>query len=171
MSEVEDFYLANYERLVSYVANKKRGGDHVTLLTASDARAVVHETFIYHLTNKSKFIPGFVWNKLIQMRKNYYRDMMGFNNFRNELKQIEEDVPPNEYDDVVGQLIWWEDRHLIEEEIAMVKNEERRSILTNHFLNSEPLPPELRKRKNVINRFKVKLIKKHGVGNEDNMDS
>lgn len=157
MNPVDKCYTDNYDKMVKYVMNRKRGGDHITL-SEDDAYAVVHTTYIYHRTHMDKFVPGYVWNKLMQMRKNFLRDDKMYDEMKDGYKHILDCEHSEFYEPISKHLIWWEEKRLIDTEIKSMKNEKHKGIVTKH-IQGDVLSGADRK---TVTRFRTVMNEKYG---------
>jgi len=169
MNKIEEFYKEKYTALIRYAKNKKKGGDG-TVLDENNAQDIVHKLFLYHITHPSKFSPKYIWNSIRQ-----YRINLSIENQR-RLKAIKDykDLISNEEREGVGDPI---DKltadyyhSILEEAIMSKENLVHREVLTRNLLCGESIREAVRNvkgsHKMIINRFKRKMIKIYGGGQE-----
>lgn len=150
------FYANNYDKMISFVCNRAKGGDGLRA-TKTQAEDIVATTFIYFLDNIEKFKPKWIWNKLIQMRKNFHRDMVVESIRKKEYKQHIENLDLNshtDYDDEEEEEFFL----YLKKEITNITNVKHKEIIKS-YLRKESLPTSTERM--VISRFKTKQKEKH----------
>ena len=160
--EVDEFYTKNYNRLINYIKNGKKGGDKVGTIP-DDAIDILHDTYCYHKAHPEIFDGKFIWNVLKQRRMNFLRNKENYNSMKDDFYQNYYLVADwNKNEDLVDTLIIEETKGLIQQEIADVRNEKHKAILTHHIIRGNEVAREDIAARLVFHRFRAKMVEKYG---------
>lgn len=160
--EVDKFYTENYNRLINYVKNGKKGGDKRGLVP-DEAVEVLHDTYCYHKANPHHFSGKYIWNILKQRRLNHLRDKDNYDSMKEDFySNYYSSLDWNRDEDLVSNLIIEETKGLIRQEISEVRNEKHKAILKSNILDDVPISDEDNSKAKVVQRFRTKLADKYG---------
>jgi len=153
--EIAQWYGENYDGMVGFVRNKKKGGDGGRVLE-EQAEDIVANTFVYFLNNPDKFNPKWIWNKLIQMRKDFHSLEKTQAKLKKEYVRLELEVD-SEYEEFTE-----EEASVLREEVEAIEDERKQRIV-REYMRGDMLDATERQ---VVSRFKGRLKEKYS-GNLD----
>lgn len=161
--KVDEFYTKNYNRLINYIKNGKKGGDKVGVIT-DDAVDILHDTYCYHKANPQHFDGRYIWNVLKQRRLNYKKSQDNYNSLKDDFYQnFYSSVDWDKGDgDPLPMLIDGETKGLIKQEIGLLRNEKHKAILKSHILEGEVVSKSMVNEQKVVSRFRKKMVDKYG---------
>jgi len=129
--------LKNYKYYVSFVMNKKRGGDKNTIYSPQDAEEVVQKALLYYLEKPEVFNLDYFPHKLMQLRKNFIRDkkveMRAKHNLKEKLIEVSE-AARGDLQEEEMECYKSETERYIERMIEEKENLVQKSILTQYFV-------------------------------------
>ncbi len=157
--EVDEFYVANYNRLINYLKNNKHGGDKVGVIPDA-AVEILHDTYCYHKSNPKTFDHRFIWNVLKQRRLNYLRDMDSYDFLKDSFFKNYYVIMDN-HDETLEELFTVQQmRGIIRSEISALRSKRQRDALTEHLIRGKVLSEGYERV--ILQRFRQKMIAKYG---------
>jgi len=147
--EIVQWYGENYNGMVGFLRNKKKGGDG-RQLSEEDAEDILGNTFVYYLGDPDKFESKWVWHKLVQMRKDFYEKADNRTRLELEYRQMVLEVD-DEY-----QIYTEEEEEVLRQELEGLEVRKQRTIM--EYMRGDKL--DVTKR-SVVNRFKKILKEKY----------
>jgi len=130
--------------------NRKRKGDKISL-TKEEAEDILSAVVLYHMEKPNKFNGKYIYNKLIQVRKDFYKkrksEIVKMNAFTQLLKM----------DEGVYQEYTEEELYILNRELQELVKESNKKVVKD-YLSGIKLNPANRK---VISRFKQELKEKY----------
>lgn len=140
---------------ISFIMNKKRGGDKKVVYSYSDAEDIFSKAILYFSENPDKFVKRWFLNKLIQLRKNFIRDKRRESSFKAEWEDVsgeytlEEECMRGEVSAYIEELI---------SEESVLRNQD---ILRQFYLHNRKPADIITDHSNpwqVIKRFEKKMV-------------
>jgi len=130
--------------------NRKRKGDKISL-TKEEAEDILSAVVLYHMEKPNKFNEKYIYNKLTQVRKDFYKkrksEIVKLNAFTQLLKM----------DEGVYHEYTEEELYILNRELQELVKERNKKVVKD-YLSGIKLNPANRK---VISRFKQKLKEKY----------
>ena len=157
--DVDKFYSENYNRLIRYLMNKKKGGDKVNVIS-DEALDILHDCYCYHKANPDTFDEKYIWNLLKQRRIDYLRGKENYNSLKEEFFKNFYAVGPQSLEGLDVKLSRSQMLGVIKQEINEVRNAKHKEILTRHLIKGEGL--DVAYERVIVQRFKEKLVDKYG---------
>lgn len=161
LQEIDNFYSENYYKLVSYLMNKKGGGDKVNVIS-DEAVDILHDCYCYHKSHPEHFDAKYVWNLFKQRRIDYLRVKDNYNSLKEDFFKNFYEGHVHNIDGLDVSLSSKQMSAIIKQEIRSIPNRKHKVILTEHIIKGIPLKRGMKAEESVVLRFKNKMVAKYG---------